>query len=392
MAAVVPSPLDQISSIWREVIWRDTIIDGVGLDSPVLATALRKCKKPWPGGYSATEGYTYKYTNVQATSMGASYTYTDDQFVSSARDRLGEYHAELADFQENLDVFYQGGGWKFNNMNLKAEQAMRSMYAAIGVAIYKDGQSITPVGGSTADNRTLETNGADEAMNDGVTPGWQGKIFPIYREVDRSTVQAGISKKSTPVYLNQQGSSTCNPGPLTFTAMAEREADVNVNGKQFDLCTTTRHGLALAKEVMAQRQVVIETASPYFGVKGVQFGTGMIVADEVAPSAKYGNQIIIPNQSYLTTSFTCPASMPVTSGLSDKSGKTIVIGETMFFWNTDTWTLFMPTAPQFAFGITEFRRMPLQPTMLVADIFAMLTWICSSNRNNGAIYGFGDTF
>lgn len=394
---VLATPLDQISAIWNEVIWGDVIIDGVGLDSPVMATMMKKCKTPWPGGTSVREPYTYKYTNVTATGMGAEFTYADEQFVSGSRMTLREYHGSVADYLENLEVYYKGDSWAYNNMNIKAEQAMRSLYAAIAVALYADGQAVAPTTGSPStatDNRLLQTNGADEAMNDGYTPGWQGKIFLNYLEVTRNTGQAGVSKNSTPVYCNQSGGSA---GPITFPILCEREADVNVNGKLFDLCTTTRQGLALAKEAIAQRQIIIETTSPYFGVKGVQFGSGMIVADELAPSRKYGNNgttvngnIIIPNQNYLTASFTCPASMPATSGLSDKNGQTIIVGETMWFWNTGTWKLFMPTSPMFAFGLGQFRQFPMS-TQVVADIFAMLTFACNSNRNNGAIFGFGDS-
>lgn len=382
-------PLDQYDSLIREVIWGKVVRDQVGRESALMTMARKERVTPWDGGQSRTEPFAYGVAQAGAVAPGSTYEYSDDQFISSWRHVVREYRAGVADYLENIAIIYQDPGAKYNILSLKCEHALRGISLQSAVAMYKDGQSVTDLN-SVAQDRTLEQNGLDEVMGDGLAPGWQGKIFTNLYGVTKSSY--GDTQGRTSVWLNNTDGS---PGPLTYNAMSERYHDLERNGRAPTHGFTSKHGFAMAEGAIYERMRTnyIGATDVNWGIEGIKFKNMIVFVDELCPSAKYGDEIAVPSQSYKTGTFPNPAGMLKKSGSLARipTSTSIVVGEVMFMICMPMWDWLLTTAEYFAFGMSPFQKQ-FGSNLVAADIHAVLNWICHDPTTSGLLAGFGEDF
>lgn len=385
-------PLDDYDSIIREFIWGNSVLDQYGRNSVALSMATEPggMMKEWAGGDTVTEPFAYRAAPAQNVGIGGTWNYDEQSFMTSSRFGPRYTRSGLADYLERIAITYNDLGAKYNYLDLKCQHIIDGVGLHQAVQLYKDGQAVAPTTGSPStavDDRTLCMNGFDEAMNDGVVPGWQGKIFTVYLGVTRSSY--GRTQSSTPRYLNTIDGK---PGPISWQAMFNRVESLTRKGRRPTVVLTSRAGLSQMMGMVYERARVINEgvmgAKPYWGPTGLKFLDGAILADELCPSAEYGDELTIPGESYQTTHFTCPNSMPASSGLSDKGGVTIYVGEPAFFICEARWSYFQSNHPYYSVGLTPFQK-AWGSNLVASDVNALSTEVCHDPTTSGLLLGFG---
>lgn len=385
-------PMDDYDSIIREFIWGNSVLDQYGRNSVALSMATEPggMMKEWAGGDTVTEPFAYRAAPAQNVGIGGTWNYDEQSFMTSSRFGPRYTRSGLADYLERIAITYNDLGAKYNYLDLKCQHIIDGVGLHQAVQLYKDGQAVAPTTGSPStavDDRTLCMNGFDEAMNDGVVPGWQGKIFIVYLGVTRSTY--GRTQSSTPRYLNTIDGK---PGPISWQAMFNRVESLTRKGRRPTVVLTSRAGLSQMMGMVYERARVINEgvmgAKPYWGPTGLKFLDGAILADELCPSAEYGDELTIPGESYQTTHFTCPNSMPASSGLSDKAGVTIYVGEPAFFICEERWSYFQSNHPYYSVGLTPFQK-AWGSNLVASDVNALSTEVCHDPTTSGLLLGFG---
>lgn len=385
-------PLDDYDSIIRETIWGEVVKDQYGRNSVLLSMAMGALLKPWNRGDSTTQPFAYAAAPAQNVGIGATWNYDDAPFLGSTRWGLRYTRSGLADYLERIAITYQDLGAKYNYLDLKCQHVLDGVALRQAIQLYKDGQAVAPTTGhptgGTVEDRTLAMNGLDEGCNDGTVPGWQTKVFTTYLGATRSSY--GSAQSSTPMYLNGLDGK---PGPIHYRAMVERAMSLTRKGRGPSAVLTSQHGLTLMLAAIEERSRLAEWGTkPYWGPAGIKFLDGLIMVDELCPSARYGDKLTIPGESYATQHFALQAGMPQSSGLAAITvGTVIYIGEVAFFLSEQDWNYFMSTSSYFAMALSEFQKM-WGSNMVAADVNCASTLMTEDPTRSGELLGFGDYY
>jgi hypothetical protein len=251
-----------------------------------------------------------------------------------------------------------------------------SAITAIDMALHGQASGTGIVG-----NRPNNMNGWIEALNDGVTNGWEGSWFTSYGTQPRNGV-IGSKLNSIPVW---GGTPTGATAPITYGFMEEQYQTASIGRKEPDLIVGNKAIYAYIKERIQPAQRFAQERDPYFGVSGMRMNSAMILKDDYFPSLKYGqNDPDLGN--WLTSTFTSVSSPATGSNLPGST--TINVGEVLCFFNTADWLFRISDDPEYGGGFSGF--VPAQDnTKVVGQTKLACNLECVSPRTNLQAYGFG---
>ena len=169
----------------------------------------------------------------------------------------------------------------FSLVNTDLTNAMMTGSAITAVSLALHGQAS---GGGVVGNRPTAINGWIEALNDGITPGWDGSIFTTYGNAPRNGF-AGTTLNSIPVFGGN--STTGAAGPITYNFIEELYQTARKGKKVVDLIVSNKALYAYIKERIQPQQRFAQERDPVWGVDGMRINSAMFLADEYFPSAKY---------------------------------------------------------------------------------------------------------
>ena len=368
--------LDEINLTTLAEIYPHTIEDNFFLDTPFLAYLRAKALTDFTGGANT------RFTFLYAPMLGGAYARGDNFDITKVQTLAGAvfdpklYEVSVPEYLEDLEVLNKGPLAVFSLLDTDLANAMHTISAIIAVAMARHGQAS---GTGVSDNRPKQINGWAEAINDGVTNGWDGNYFPTYGTATRNGV-VGSTLNSIPYWTGDQSG---NAGPITYQVLEETYQTASIGREEPDLGVGNKAVYAYIKERIQPQQRFAQERDPYFGVSGMKMNSAMIMKDDYFPSLRYGqNQSIIGN--WLTSTFTSVSSPATNSNLP--GSQTIHVGEVFNWFNTKKWLLRISNSSLFGFGFTGFK--PAQDnTRVVGQILAALNLECVAPRLNQQIYG-----
>ncbi len=375
----MPDPiLDEINLTTLSEIYPHTIEDNFFLDTPFLAYLRAHALTDFTGG--ANSRFTFLYAPMIGGSYarGENFNITKRQTLAGAKFDPKLYEVSVPEYLEDLEITNKGPLAVFSLIDTDLANAMHTISAIIAIAMSRHGQA-TATG--VVGNRPKEINGWIEAINDGVTNGWEGSYFTTYGTATRNAV-IGSALNSVPYWNGTQAGAAA---PITYQTLEETYQDASIGREEPNLGVANKAVMAFIKERIQPQQRFAQEKDPYFGVNGVRMNSAMLLKDDYFPSLKYGkNDPDLGN--YLTAAFTSAAAVGTGSNLPTS---TSVNPTEVFAWfNTKKWLLRVSNSSLFGFGFTGFK--PGQDnTRVVGQILAALNLECVAPRLQKQIFGIG---
>jgi hypothetical protein len=370
--------LDEINLTTLAEIYPTTIEDNFFLDTPFLSYLRARCLTDFTGGANTRFTFLYAPMIGGAYARGDNFNITKRQTLAGAVFDPKLYEVSVPEYLEDLEILNRGPNAVFSLIDTDLANAMHTISAIIGVSINRHGQV---AGGGVIGNRPKEINGWIEAVNDGVTNGWDGSTFSTYGTATRNGV---ISKalNSIPYWVGTQGGAT---GPISYQVLEETYQDATIGREEPDLGVTNKACYAYIKEKIQPQQRFAQERDPYFGVSGMKMNSAMILKDDYFPSLRYGQND--PDLgSWLTGTFTSASTVASTSNMP--ASTSLTVGEVFAWFNTKKWLLRISNSSLYGFGFTGFK--PAQDnTRVVGQILAALNLECVAPRLQKQLLGIG---
>jgi hypothetical protein len=365
---------DEINLTTLKEVYPKVIEDQFFLDTPFQAYLRARAMVPFTGGAFMQNTFLYKPMIGGAYAKGGSFNITKRQTLAGTQFDPKYYEVSVPEYKEDIQVINKGPLAVFSLIDTDLRNAMNTISAILAVDMSLHGQGS---GTNITGNRPNNINGWIEALNDGLTPGWEGSIFTAYGTAPRNAV-IGSSLNSVPQWLGQTNGSTA---PITYQALEEMYQIASIGREEPDLIVSNKAAYAFVKERIQPQQRFAQERDPYWGVSGMRINSAMFLKDDYFPSAKFGvNDPDLGN--YLTSTFSAVAgakgNQPVTG--------TITVGEVIAMFNTRKWLFRVSDDPEYGFGFSGF--VPAQDnTRVVGQVKAATNIECLAPRLN--IYGFG---
>jgi hypothetical protein len=368
--------LDEINLTTLKELYPKVIEDNFFLDTPFQAYLRAKALVPFNGGAFMQQTFLYKPMIGGAYAKGGSFNITKRQTLAGTQFDPKYYEVSVPEYKEDIQVINKGPLAVFSLIDTDLRNAMNTISAIIAVDMSLHGQGS---GTNITGNRPNNMNGWIEALNDGVTPGWEGSIFTAYGTAPRNAV-IGSTMNSVPQWLGTSGGGTA---PITYQAIEEMYQIASIGREEPDLITSNKAAYAFVKERIQPQQRFAQERDPYWGVSGMRINSAMFLKDDYFPSTKFGtNDPDLGN--YLASTFSAVAgakgNQPVTG--------TITVGEVLCMFNTRKWLFRVSDDPEFGFGFSGF--VPAQDnTRVVGQVKAACNLVCVAPRLQIQSFGIG---
>jgi hypothetical protein len=375
---------DELNATTLKEIYPEVVRDNFFRNSPFLAYLRHHCLVPFGGGVASQHTFAYAPLNGGFYAPGANFNITVRPVLAGTLFEPRYAYVDVSEYKEMIQVLNKGVRAVFSIIDTKLRIAMNTISAIVAVALSRHGQ---PAGAGVIGNRPTCINGWIEAMNDRITPGWDGSRFIMYGGQDRNGI-VGSALNSIPQWC---GDAAGNPGPITYNLLEEGYQDVSITGidrpaEEPDLGVGNKAVIAYMKERLVVQQRFAQERDPIWGLMGFRFNSAMVLKDDYFPSLRYGvNDPDLGN--FLTGTFVVPAGFDPRSSLP-AAGITVTVAEVFCWLNTKTWALRISDDAEYGFGWSGF--MPDQDNTRVAgQVKAALNLECDAPRLNKQYYGIG---
>jgi hypothetical protein len=420
--AFLTDPLyNEIDATNLESVRKNVVFDNLFVDTP-FQQKLRAAGvlDPFLGGSGMFEGFIYGRVQGAAVAPGSSVAVTRQQLNTAMKFFPKAYVTwaplddwELDDGSGTGGVVNSGPAMIANQYQILMENMTMTLNTMIEMDSFRHGQS---AGVGITDNRVLNTNGLDEALNNGIDPSVYGNIYSTFGGDTRNGV-IGPALNSTPLWLGQTTSgasptslATNGTGQIDVNALTRLWAQCVVTGGQPDLGLTNVFGFtAVVNALDAQRR---NTDMKKFDIaySALTFNNMEIYADPLAPSAlagdflslaptagKAGNNNLVDGSggstqtsTIVTPQYLNTAGANVAQSLTGSnfpSNATCTVGEVLYFLETGSFKLRPTNKKGWNFGL---RRSPM-PNNVSMDAMFMRLGTNLYNvmpRHNAVAFGF----
>jgi len=292
----VPTPNDplynEIDATTLESVRKNVIFNNFFVQTAFQAKLRASgALDPFLGGSAMMETFIYGRVQGQAVRPGQSVTIVRNPINTGMNWQEKAYVAwfpyddwELDDGSGQGGVINSGEARIINLYQVIMENSIEVIETMIEMDSYRHGQA--PTAGVT-DNRILNSNGVDEAFNNGIDPSPYGNVYQYYGGQVRNGV-VGKALNSTPLYL---GTPTGGVGQIDFNALMQLWAQCKITGGEPDLGITNVFGfVAIANALDAQRRDISNTKHD-IRFDGLNFNGVDIYASPLAPSSQAQNYI-----------------------------------------------------------------------------------------------------
>jgi len=255
------------------------LVDNFFKAGPLMAFLKRNRYKVWRGGPQIQQNYLYAPMKGGAYAKGAQFNVTKRQTMSGLIFTPKFYEVNVTEYGEDVEVLAQGSHRAFSLVKAHLGNAAMTMSAILAIAIYRHGQN---VGGF---DRTLELNGLEEFLTDGVATTFTGATFPSIGGQTRVDVAPALNSPSTvggtpptliPANVN---------GAITYRVL-EHSYQSNVIGEEHPVIgVTTPRCMGFINENFQPFQR-IDTKEPTIGYTGLKFKDATILQDNYCPGAE----------------------------------------------------------------------------------------------------------
>jgi hypothetical protein len=369
--------LDELNLVTLKEIYPRTVEDHFFLDSPFLAYLRANCLVPFGGGAGTQNTFIYRPLIGGFYLPGAPFNIAKVQTLGGVVFDQKYLEVAVPEYKEMLQVSNKGPNAVFSLIELDLKNAVNTANAITAVAMARHGQA---AGTGIADGRFGSVNGWVEALNDGVTPGWDGNYFSSYGTAPRNGV-VGSVLNSVPLWC---GTAAGAAGPLTYNMLEESYQDCSIGKEEPNLGVGSKSVIASIKERIVPQQRFAQEADPVWGVQSVRMNNAHIMKDDYWPSLKYGkNDANIGN--YLTSTVNTTGMSP-DSASGFPASTVCTIGEVFAWFNTKKILFRISDDPEYGYGFSGF--VPAQDnTKVVGHIKAAINLEFTSCRLHKQLVG-----
>ncbi len=404
----------EIDSANLESVRKSVVYDNLFVDTPFQAKLRRAgVWDPFLGGSGMMENFMYGRVQGAAVAPGSTVTVTRQQLTTGMKFLPKAYVAwtpiddwELDDGSGTGGVINSGPAAIYNMYQVIMENMTTTINTMLEMDSFRHGQASSS--GYITDNRVLNSNGLDEALNNGIDPSPFGNVYLTYGGDTRNGV-IGAALNSTPLYLGTKDGAV---GQIDFAALMQLWSQCVVRGGKPDLGITNVFGFAaVAVALDAQRRDISNTKHD-IKWDGLNFNGVDIYPDPLAPSAqavnylslaptagKAGNNNLADGAgvSTQTAAFTSPiytsGGVAVATGTLSPTGSRIpsntslAAGEVLHFLEAESFKIRPTNKKGWNYGL---RRAPLPDNVSVDALFMRLgtnLYNCQP-AHNAVAFGF----
>lgn len=416
MAFTPNDPLyNEIDGSTLEAVRRNVIYDNFFVDTPFQAKLRASgALDPFLGGSAMLEPFIYGRVQGQAVRPGQSVTITRNPINTAMNFQEKAYVAwfpyddwEMDDGSGKGGVINSGDAKIVDLYQLIFENATEVINTMLEMDSYRHGQAATT---GVSDNRILNSNGIDEAYNNGIDPSPYGNVYQYYGGQLRNGV-IGSALNSTPLYLGTPNGAV---GQIDFAALMQLWSQCRITGGNPDLGVTNVLGfVAIANALDAQRRDISNTKHDIMW-DGLNFNGVDIYATPLAPSSQAqnfiplgsnnavgangsaGNNTLVDGSGLSTTltPFVSPqftkngANVAISpTGSNIPSNTTIQPGEYLAFMRADDFKLRPTDKSGWNFGIRK-TQMPNNVSLDAVMVRLGTNLYTTQPRKGGIAFGF----
>jgi hypothetical protein len=384
------------------------LVDGLIWQNSYINTAFQRYWRasgaydPFDGGAAMQVPQLYQGAQGGAIFPGQDVTVNQVQMITAGffQPKLYEKHILVNEF--TTEVLNNGPEARVSLLEAYISQMQEGIDFQWEGDMFRHGQA---AGNGVSDDRLASINGISEALNDGVTPSWDGNVFPTYSSQARNGAIDG-SINSIPVWLGDQSG---NPAPPNYEQIL-KSYSLSIGRCNFG-CTSWIGYTALA--AMFQRQQRYDVRDDQkINWSGIKFEDAMLFTDDIVPSSSPKQSIanlfqnpdgtapapgaIQTGQFQLTQAMLGNQSTSLLPNLGFTSNKTallpgglnqIVVGEPLFWFDVDTWKYRIANTGSFNYHIMEPIRYPQNPVLYVQYIRHAGTFYTPTPRRHVQSYG-----
>ena len=381
----MPDPIfDQLSATTLAEMERNVVYDNFFVEGAWQQVMRHYAKNdPFSGGLFMQIPFMYDRVNGGAYPPGSNVEVVQKQILAAMGFPPRAYKEDIAINKFQVDVINSGPAAAVDIYDAYMENAVQACSTDINIDFYNHGQAAAS---TIAQDRSIYINGADEALNDGVNPGWMGNVYANYGGQARNGAVGNVLN-ATPIWAGDQagGVGQLNPGTIVG-------AYLNcVQPPDTGLCNKAAFQYLWQREEAKQR--FTQESDPRIGAVGFKFLNAFIHVDKLAPSTKFG--ALLPTGLSQTTSlspaaFTTPALTAAQYAISNYPASTSCKpGEPFFWFRLQDWKIRASSAPEFNRTFTPEIRSQNNPDLIVRWFKAALNVYTESPRDNSQIVGFG---
>jgi hypothetical protein len=292
---------NEIDASNLESVRKNVVFDNFFVDTPLQGVLRRKgVADPFLGGSAMRENFLYGHVQGAALAPGSTVTVVRQQITSGMKFFPKAYVSWVPIDDWELDDGSGGGVVNSGPARIydMYEVMIQNMTSMINTMLemdsFRHGQ---PSGASISDNRTLNSNGLDEALNNGIDPSPFGNTYSTYGGSTRNGA-VGIALNSTPIWLggtsngtSQSSLVTNGTGQIDFNALMKGWAQARVTGGEVDLGITNVFGFAAVANALDSQRRDVSNSRHDIKWDSLKFNSLDIYDDPLAPSAVAGNYI-----------------------------------------------------------------------------------------------------
>lgn len=347
--------IQELEAATKEYIWPNAVTDNFFRSDPVVAYFRQTALTVFPGGRDMRSVFNYAPLIGGAYLQGAPFVLAKPQTLTSGVAQPKFYEVNVTEFLEQIRVQNVGEEAAFSLVENDLNNAMSTISAIVAVNLSRDGQQVS---------RVAHINGWDEAYNDGITPGWQGVVFPNYM----TQIRNGAIKDAYNSIPRWGGTTGGQPAAIDYDFIVDVYQDCVRGDVEPNLIAMNKRLFAGCQSRIQVQQRFAQEKDPVWGASGFRINNAIVLKSDYFPSLAYGkNDPDLGN--YLTSTFTVPVGASPQSNLPT-SGTVVTVGEVMTLFNTEKWIYWVARDPLFAFGFTGFKT-DIGSTRVAGQVLAM---------------------
>ncbi len=323
--------LDEINTLTTKKIMPG-LADNFFKNGPMIAYMKKNRYFTWPGGPTIQENFLYKPLKGGAYAKGAQFDISKSQTKTAMTFTPKFYEVNVTEFKEDIKVLVKGPTAVMSMVKADIGNAALTMSAILEIAFWHHGQALP------GDDRSLEINGIEEALNNGTTASWAGNTFLSYGNQLRSEVNGALNSPDSGGVVGANVN-----GGINYRTLEHSYQSCVIGTEHPKIGITSNRAMGFINENF-QPQQRIDTVEPNIGFTGIKFKGATIVESQYIPSQDGVNDPLLGNYYNASELFAWLNPGPE--------------GDEAFM------KLFFAPDPEFQFGFTGFK--PAQDSTMVS--------------------------
>lgn len=367
--ATVEQLVDDLNAVTTYETHPRVIRDVFFKGTPELAYWRDHSLVPFTGGTFSQAIFRYAPHVASAYSRGATFDVSKRNTLGAKRFEPRFYMGNITEYLEDIRVINRGETKIVDLVDADFDGVMKTINTLVAIDVQFHGQSLS------GDDRSINSNGLQEALNDGVTQGPSGKTFTTYGNATRNSTYGSVLN-SIPRFF---GSATNgDAGPVNYNALEEMYQDCCFDGEEPDLLSGNLAVFTYIKQKLQVMQRISQERDPIWGVTGFKFNGAMVLPDRYSLSDRYGASDPILGD-WRTANFTANSTNAALSGLPADGSSTVKPKEVLKLINSRAFELRLSDDELFGFGFTGFKP-GYDHTIVSGQILAELNLISMDER------------